>query len=81
KYFGKAPNDAYLHSDTPWDDLYKSYNWPQIQVNLVVLSAIILEITSEPQIVNTQNFSNNSSVKGNFNVAISQQVSNWRYLK
>ncbi|MFD1603653.1 hypothetical protein ACFSJW_10940 [Flavobacterium artemisiae] len=33
-------------------------------------------ITSEPQIINTQKFSNNSSVKGNFNVAITQQVNN-----
>lgn len=76
KYFGKAPNDAYLHSDTPWGDLYRTYNWPQVQVNLVVQSASILGITSEPQIVNTQKFSNNSSVKGNFNVAITQQVNN-----
>lgn len=76
KYFGKSPNDAYLHSDTPWGDLYKTYNWPQVQVNLVVQSATILGITSEPQIINTQKFSNNSSVKGNFNVAITQQVNN-----
>ena len=76
KYFGKKPNDAYLHSDTPWGDLYKTYNWPQVKVNLVVQKASILGITSEPQIVNTQKFSNNSSVKGNFNVAISQQVNN-----
>ncbi len=76
KYFGKSPNDAYLHSDTPWGDLYKTYNWPQVQTNLVVKSATILGITSEPQIVNSQKFSNNSSIKGNFNVAITQQVSN-----
>ncbi|KAF2515957.1 follicular epithelium yolk protein subunit [Flavobacterium foetidum] len=76
KYFGKSPNDAYLHSETPWGDLYKTYNWPQVQVNLVVQSATILGITSEPQIINTQKFSNNSSVKGNFNVAITQQVNN-----
>ena len=25
KYFGKRPNDAFLHSPTPWDDLYKTY--------------------------------------------------------
>lgn len=76
KYFGQRPNDAYLHSDTPWGDLYKTYNWSQVQVNLVVQSAKILGITSEPQIVNTQKFSNNSSKKGNFNVAITQQVNN-----
>lgn len=76
KYFGKNPNDAYLHSDTPWGDLYKTYNWPQVQVVLVVDSATITGITSEPVIVATQDFSNNSTVKGTFNVSISDQVAN-----
>jgi hypothetical protein len=74
KYFGKNPNDAYLHSDTPWGDLYKTYNWPQVQTVLVVESATITGITSEPTIVASQVFSNDSSVKGTFNVGISQQV-------
>jgi hypothetical protein len=76
KYFGKNPNDAYLHSDTPWGDLYRTYNWPQVQTVLVVESATITGITSEPTIVATQVFSNNSNVKGTFNVGISQQVAN-----
>ncbi|GBE74604.1 MAG: follicular epithelium yolk protein subunit [Microcystis aeruginosa L211-07] len=81
-YFGKSPNDAYLHSPTPWNDLYKTYGWPQVQMVLVVQSAEILGITSEPVIVKTQEFSNNSSKKGIFNVGISDQVndtvsSNW----
>jgi hypothetical protein len=74
KYFGKNPNDAYLHSDTPWGDLYKTYGWPQVQTVLVVESATITGITSEPTIVASQVFSNNSNVKGTFNVGISQQV-------
>jgi len=53
KYFGKRPNDAYLHSPTPWDDLYKTYGWPEVQTVLVVQSATIREITSEPVIVAT----------------------------
>jgi hypothetical protein len=76
KYFGKRPNDAYLHSDTPWGDLYKTYNWPQVQTVLVVESATVTGITSEPVIVAQQNFKNTSSVKGNFNVGISQTVQN-----
>jgi hypothetical protein len=76
KYFGKNPNDAYLHSPTPWNDLYKTYNWPQVETVLVVESATITGITSEPTIVATQVFSNDSKVKGTFNVGISQQVSN-----
>ncbi len=75
-YFGRKPNDAYLHSPTPWGDLYKKYNWSQVQMVLVVQSAEILEITSEPIIVKTQEFTNNSSQKGTFNVSISDSVNN-----
>lgn len=75
-YFGKAPNDAYLHSPTPWDDLYKVYGWQQVSTVLVPESAEILGMTSEPVIVKTQEFSNVSSKSGTFNVAISEQVSN-----
>ncbi len=75
-YFGKSPNDAYLHSPTPWHDLYKTYSWPQVQMVLVVKSAEILGITSEPVIVKTQEFVNNSSQKGTFNVGISESVNN-----
>ncbi|BAW81060.1 follicular epithelium yolk protein subunit [Candidatus Nitrosoglobus terrae] len=75
-YFGKSPNDAYLHSPTPWDDLYKRYNWPQVEMVLVVQSAEILGITSEPVIVKTQEFSNNSNKTGTFNVNITESVDN-----
>jgi hypothetical protein len=75
-YFGKSPNDAYLHSPTPWGDLYKKYSWPQVQMVLVVQSAEILGITSEPVIVKTQEFVNNSRHKGTFNVGISESVNN-----
>lgn len=76
KSFGKNPNDAYLHSVTPWGDLYKTYNWPQVETVLDVESATITGITSEPVIVATQVFSNNSNVKATFNVSISDQVAN-----
>lgn len=76
KYFGQNPNDAYLHSDTPWGDLYKTYNWPQVQTVLVVDSVTITGITSKPVIVAQQIFKNNSSVAGTFNVGISQKVAN-----
>ena len=39
KYFGKEPNDAYLHSQTPWGDLYKRYNWLQVQTVVIAESA------------------------------------------
>src|SRR5690606_17389442 len=75
-YFGKSPNDAYLHSPTPWDDLYKRYSWPQVQMVLIVQSAEILGITSEPVIVKRQEVSNNSKQTGIFNVGVSDSVDN-----
>ena len=76
KYFGQNPNDAYLHSPTPWNHLYTTYNWPQVQTVLVVQSATITGITSEPVIVATKTFSNNSRQKATFNAGISDQVVN-----
>jgi hypothetical protein len=76
KYFGKSPNDAYLHSDTPWGDLYKTYGWPQVQTVLSVANATVTGITSQPVIVAQQVFKNNSNKRGTFNVGISDSVSN-----
>ncbi|WDV46640.1 hypothetical protein PV797_02835 [Clostridiaceae bacterium M8S5] len=75
-YFGRSPDDAYVKSPTPWGDLYKTYGWPQVQTVLYVESAEILGLTSQPVIVKTQEFSNQSSQKGTFNVAISETLNN-----
>ena len=75
KYFGQNPDDAFLHSSTPWGDLYKTYNWPQVQTVLTVASATITGITSEPQIIAQQSFQNHSNVEGSFNVHVSTSVS------
>lgn len=75
-YFDKAPNDAYLHSPTPWNDLYKRYNWPETTTIITPIQSEILSITAEPVIVKTQTFSNNSDQKATFNVSVTDQVSN-----
>ncbi|HUI28716.1 MAG TPA: hypothetical protein VLX91_00765 [Candidatus Acidoferrales bacterium] len=76
-HFGKSPNDAYLRSPTPWDDLYKTYNWPEVQVVFVVQSAEVLGITSKPTIIKTQEFENkHPTKKATFNVNITEQVNN-----
>jgi hypothetical protein len=76
KSFGKNPNDAYVHSPTPWGDLYKSYGWPEVQTLLVVQSAQLTGITSQPVVVATKSFTNQSSKKATFDASISDQVSN-----
>jgi len=76
KYFGKKPNDAYLHSPTPWDDLYKTYGWSEVQTILDVKSSKVTEITSEPVIVATKKFVNSSTKIATFDASISDQVNN-----
>ncbi|WP_195575895.1 follicular epithelium yolk protein subunit [Paenibacillus sp. 1001270B_150601_E10] len=75
-YFGQRPTDAYLHSPTPWGDLYQSYNWSQVQTVLNVKNATILEITSEPTIIATKSFTNNSDKPATFIASITDEVSN-----
>ena len=75
-YHGKEPNDAYVCSPTPWDDLYKRYGWPQVTTNLTLDSATITGMSSEPVIVATKTLTNNSSVPADFDANISESVSN-----
>ena len=75
KYFGQQPKDAYLHSPTPWDDLYKRYAWPQVQTVVTAESAEILDITSKPVVLKTQTFTNSSSLPATFNVSVTDSVS------
>ena len=81
-YFGRQPNDVFLRSPTPWGDLYKTYNWPQVQTCVHAESAEILDVTSKPVALKTQAFTNNSHAPATFNVAITESVtdktsSNW----
>ena len=75
KYFGQAPDDAFLHSDTPWNDLYRTYGWPQVQVVLTVASATVTGITSEPIVVAQSILRNDSDVSGTFSASASESVS------
>ena len=70
-YFGRRPNDAYLHSPTPWGDLYKRFSWEQVETVVVAESAQILEITSQPEIVKSETFENSSSYAADFITSVS----------
>lgn len=76
KYFGKAPNDAFLHSPTPWNDLYKTYGWPQVQTVLDVQSATITGISVNPSVIASKTLTNDSKVPATFHADISQSVTN-----
>ena len=74
KSFGKRPNDAYLHSPTPWHDLYRRYNWQQTST-VITASGEILEITSKPVALVTKTLENNSNIEGTFTADLSESVS------
>src|SRR6218665_3277641 len=74
KYFGQWPNDAFLHSPTPWGDLYKTYGWSQVQRVLRPVRAQILDITSKPTILASKTLKNESNHTATFTKSISEQV-------
>ena len=76
KYFGKNPDDAFLHSPTPWNDLYKRYNWDQVQTVLVPVSHQIVGVITNSVAIKSQHFENYSSKSARFDVSISDTVSN-----
>ena len=76
EYHGKRPNNAYLHSPTPWKDLYKRYNWEQVQTVLVVQKAEILSVRSKPLILKTEELSNSIGKRATFSTEISVEISN-----
>jgi len=74
KYFGKNPNDAYVESPTPWNDLYKTYGWPQVQTLLTVQSATVTSSNTTSSALAEKVLTNNSSVPATFNASLSQEV-------
>lgn len=77
RVLGKKPDDLFVRSPTPWDDLYVRHGWPQVKVIMNVLDAEILRVTSEPIILKTEMFENNSkTVAATFNVSTTDTVSN-----
>lgn len=78
EYHGKKPNHAYLRSPTPpLGDIYTQFDFDPVDRHLGVLSTEILEVTSEPLIMKSQIFENDSNtVSAVFDVAISDTVSN-----
>lgn len=74
KYFGKAPNAAYLHSKTPWGDLYSKYHWPQVEVTVKVLSATISHSAPETEVLDSCDYTNDTDNDGTVQVILKKQV-------
>ncbi|XP_047999818.1 LOW QUALITY PROTEIN: uncharacterized protein LOC125236943 [Leguminivora glycinivorella] len=75
-YYGPWPTDVYIHSPTPWSDLYQRYGWAQVHRRLKPVKATILGIHSQPEIIATQRFRNNVTRRVDYKAELSQKVSN-----
>ncbi len=76
RLIGRNPDDVFLRSPTRWGDLYKSYNWPQVETHISVKDITVTEISSEPSIIATKTFENNSSQKATYNTSITETIAN-----
>lgn len=75
-YKGREPNDAFVRSPTPWDDLYTRYSWKQVTTTVQPIRAEVIEQKIEPAIVSTTPFNNTSSQTATFDVSARQEVRN-----
>ena len=70
------PTDVFVRSNTPWGDLYRTYNWRQVHRMTVVKNAEVLSFDTVPEIVSQTELVNNSSVVGTFSTDMSTSVQN-----
>ncbi|KAI8433544.1 hypothetical protein MSG28_015570 [Choristoneura fumiferana] len=70
----RRPDDVFLHSPTPWEDLYRKYNWDQVRTKLRPISTRVLGVRSKPVIVGKKYFENKSSFTAKYNGEVSQQI-------
>ncbi|XP_048000055.1 spherulin-2A-like [Leguminivora glycinivorella] len=73
-HFGEKPSNIYFKSPTPWDDLYKKYNWEQVTRVITVKSASVRDVKVKPVIVLSHDFENSSNKTIKVNTGISQTI-------
>ena len=80
----RSPNDVFVKSPTPWNDLYSTYNWDQVKVVWTPISAEIINSESVPFVVDVETLSNDASndqtitVKGSLTQELSNGIEwNW----
>jgi hypothetical protein len=74
RHSGGRPQDVFVRSPTPWNDLYVSYKWPQVTRVFRPIRTEIIGIQSEPVIVATHYMENNSTKEGLFRAGVAQQL-------
>ncbi|KAJ8706152.1 hypothetical protein PYW07_010929 [Mythimna separata] len=77
KFAGSRPGDVYVRSPTPWNDVYRRFNWDQVKRTLKPVSSRVLGIHTKPVIVASRTFKNNNhrtGAKVKYNAAIAHQI-------
>ncbi|KOB73627.1 Follicular epithelium yolk protein subunit [Operophtera brumata] len=59
---GKIPDDIYLRDPTPFQDLFKEFEWPQVERVLSIKSAKIEEFMKDNIVIKTHEHINNTSL-------------------
>lgn len=59
---GKVPDDIYLKDPTPFQDLFKEYEWPQVSRVLIIKCAKIEEFIQNNVVIKTHEHINNTTV-------------------
>ncbi|CAB3222580.1 unnamed protein product [Arctia plantaginis] len=72
--FGATPNDVFLKSPTPWNDLYKKYGWTQVTRIFKPIRAKILSVKYNDKLVSTQVFRNPSTKVATYRALIRHDV-------
>lgn len=73
---GGKPNKVYLKSPTPWEDLYKRYEWEQVKRITTIESARLKTSDVKSFTVLSHDFENPSSYDIKINAGLSQAVEN-----
>lgn len=76
KFSGGRPQDVFLHSPTPWNDLYTTYGWRQVHRILQPTKSHILDVQTSTDVINLKQLDNNSPAAIKFNASLLAEVEN-----
>lgn len=75
-FFGNKPSDVFLHSPTPFGDLYQTYNWDEVKRTMKPKNGRILNITNEMRTIMSKNFMNTETKPITFNIGLKKHLEN-----
>ncbi|CAH2217059.1 jg4490 [Pararge aegeria aegeria] len=74
--FGDTPNDVYLKDPTPYGNLYQKFKWQQVNREIIVKSASVLDIINENIVLTVHEHINNATRELKIPIKIFENVEN-----